>query len=95
MSCPSQISFLRQALDQSLASGQAKQRPKSILYSGAAAGDADFKSLFPEASLQSTDIRQSERVDILWDLEQDPPANCLGAFDLFISTSVLEHVQRP
>jgi SAM-dependent methyltransferase len=77
-----------------LAADQGDQRLQRILYSGAAAGDADFQSLFPEATLHTTDIRQSERVDILWDLEQDPPAHCLGAFDLFISTSVLEHVQR-
>ena len=54
-----------------------------------------FSRSFPDAMLHTTDIRQCERVDIVWDLEQDPPAQCLGAYDLLISTSVLEHVQTP
>jgi hypothetical protein len=57
MSCPSQLRFLRQAL---------QQQPGRVLYSGAAAGDAQFAPLFPGAVLHTTDIQPAPGVDIVW-----------------------------
>ena len=69
--------------------------PKKIIYSGAAAGDKDFSQIFPSAEFHTTDIEEVETVDIRWDLETDPADNLVNAYDLFISTSVLEHVKKP
>lgn len=69
--------------------------PSRILYSGAAAGDNHVASIFPSAELHTTDIVLSDSIDVVWDLEQIPPEHLLESYDLFISTSVLEHVSRP
>lgn len=95
MSCPSQLQFLQRALAQLAAPFGPTGGPARILYSGAAAGDAQFAPLFPGSVLHTTDMRATAGIDIVWDLQCDPPPECLGAYDVLISTSVLEHVQRP
>ncbi len=95
MSCPSQIRFLNQALQQVLASGQIAESPQQILYSGAAAGDANFQALLPDATLRTTDIRQSDRVDIVWNLEQEPPPQCVDAYDLSSARRCLSMCKNP
>ena len=94
MGCPAQFNFL-------LAESKTFSRPpENIIYSGAAAGGAaagenDFSKIFPSALFHKTDIEDSERIDIQWDLELEPENHLIGKYDLFISTSVLEHVRRP
>jgi len=84
-----QLSFLNKV------SSELSIKPRRIIYSGAAVGDNDFSALFPNSELHTTDIDQSGGIDVIWDLEEDPAPEIEGAYDLFISTSVLEHVRRP
>ena len=76
-------------------SSQFPSPPKKVIYSGAAVGDNDFSKIFPSAIFHTTDIEASEHIDIPWDLETDPPNHLTSKYNLFISTSVLEHVKRP
>lgn len=69
--------------------------PEKIIYSGAAVGENDFSKIFPSALFHTTDIEPSENIDIQWDLELEPENHLIGEYDLFISTSVLEHVKKP
>ena len=74
------------------------KRLNRILYSGAAADSDAYKSfceLFPGADLVSTDIAPGTNVQLIWDQEKPPEDAQRQQFDLFITTSVLEHVRRP
>ena len=69
--------------------------PQKIIYSGAAVGENEFSQIFPSSEFHTTDIAPSEKIDKVWDLEESPIQEMIGYYDLFISTSVLEHVKRP
>lgn len=71
--------------------------PKHCMYSGAAAGLAHgaYEEALGGCFITYTDITSASGVDLVWDLQKEPPIEHHDAFDLFISTSVLEHVQRP
>ena len=69
--------------------------PSLIICSGAAHGDNDYRYIFPDAKILHVDMAPGEGVDCIWDLEEQPPEELLKSCDLFISTSVLEHVKRP
>ena len=89
MGCKAQFNFLLGA------SKTFSRPPENIIYSGAAGGENDFSKIFPSALFHKTDIEDSEHIDIQWDLELEPENHLIGKYDLFISTSVLEHVRRP
>ena len=42
-----------------------------------------------------SDVEQGRDVDFVWDLENKPDSKWVSSFDLVVSCSVLEHVQRP
>lgn len=94
MGASAQPDFLKLCCKKNLISAA----PKTILYSGAANDEASLKSvseLFPRSRFITTDIEPSPSVELVWDQEQEIPANCRMQIDLFISTSVLEHIRRP
>lgn len=72
---------------------------KTALITGAA---LDGSSLEIYTLLQSqgfqvfcSDVEQGKDVDFVWDLENKPDFKWVSSFDLVVSCSVLEHVQRP
>ena len=69
--------------------------PSLIICSGAAYGDNNYQHIFPDAKILNVDMDPGEGVDCVWNLEEAPPEELLKSCDLFISTSVLEHVKRP
>jgi SAM-dependent methyltransferase len=71
--------------------------PQRCMYSGAAEGLAhgSLTEALGGCSITYTDIASTSGVDLVWDLQEEPLVEYHDAFDLFISTSVLEHVQRP
>ena len=68
---------------------------RNIICSGAAHGDNDYRKIFPNSKILFVDMISGEGVDYTWNLEEDPPKELEQSCDLFISTSVLEHVKRP
>ena len=42
-----------------------------------------------------SDLEQGKDIDFVWDLENKPDNKWVSSFDLVVSCSVLEHVQRP
>ena len=68
---------------------------QKIVCSGAAHGDNDYKEIFPGSDIVFVDMVPGDGIDYAWNLEESPPKELENSCDLFISTSVLEHVEKP
>ena len=69
--------------------------PNLIICSGAAYGENEYNEIFPNSQSIFVDAQAGSGIDYAWDLEEEPPKELINSCDLFISTSVLEHVKRP
>ena len=68
---------------------------QKIVCSGAAHGDNDYKEIFPGSDIVFVDMVPGNGIDYAWNLEESPSKELENSCDLFISTSVLEHVEKP
>lgn len=94
MGSPAQQAFLRDCINK----GFLPDNLNRVMYSGAANDQESlraFAELFPRATLTTTDIEPGPSVGLVWNQELPPPPEYRQQVDLFISTSVLEHVQHP
>lgn len=97
MGHPSQSHFLAQMLgNEAIKSMSSPKRLAVVSGAGLEKESSKIISLLKSKGYRvfTTDVYASEGVDIVWDLQDPPPEALRGNVDIFVSCSVLEHVEN-